>query len=405
MTTAYPEQPSIFHALKVRSFRRIWTVGMIGSIGDQVFPICATVLILKHGSGALAIAAVMSSRVVAFLLLAPIGGVWADRLPRIRVMQASALLRSLLCLGVFLSATLGNVNFIYLLVFLMGAAEAFSGPAAVAVVASLVKDSLILSANALRAMSARLTSIVGPGLAAPIILLIGARNGFLVTAGTFIFTFFGLFGIKDAPARMAERTPFFSELKIGWLEIKRRKWIYSVIVGLSLQTSILFGAEMVLLPVITNRVFGSSSVYPFAIASLSIGSLISAYLATKWKVERKGLVAFVSWSALIVLPLALIFPLSKEFVIICYFIGGLATQPMGVFWATALQQTISDDKRGRVTSLEATVTSALIPIGMMSAGPLSQYLGEKRYLTMTILIFLISILVTLRSKGVTRFSE
>ena len=280
---------------------------MVGGLGDQVFPICATVLILKNGSGALAISAVMSCRVVAFLLLAPIGGVWADRLPRIRVMQASAFFRAFLCLGVFLSTTLGNLNLIYLLVFLMGAAEAFSGPAAIAVVASLVKDSSILSANALRAMSGRLTSIVGPGLAAPIILLVGAKNGFLVTAGTFLFTFFGLFGIRNAPTSIGERMRFLSELKIGWLEIRRRPWMYSVIVGLSLQTSILFGAEMVLLPVITHREFGSSTVYPFAIASLSAGSLISAYLATKWKVVSKGLIAFVSWSALIILPLALIF--------------------------------------------------------------------------------------------------
>ena len=378
---------------------------MIGSIGDQIFPICATVLILKNGSGALAISAIMSFRVGAFLLLAPIGGVWADRLPRIRVMQVSAFLRAFFCLGIFLSTTHGNMKLIYPLVFLMGAAEAFSGPAAVAVVASLVKESLILPANALHAMSGRLTSIIGPGLAAPVIALVGARNGFLVTAGTFFFTFFGLFGIKDASTPTSERLPFFSELRIGWLEIKRRTWMFSVIVGLSLQTSILFGAEMVLLPVITNRQFNSSSVYPFAIASLSAGSLISAYLATKWNVERKGLVAFLSWSALIILPLVLIFPISEEFVIVCYFIGGIATQPMGVFWATAIQQTIADDKRGRVTSLEATVTRALMPIGMMVAGPLSEAMGERRYLTSTILVFLTSIAFTSRTKGVSNFSD
>lgn len=399
------EKPSIFSALKVRNFRRVWTVGLVGGMGDQIFPICATVLVLKNGSGVLAISAIMSCRVIAFLLLAPIGGVWADRLPRIRVMQASAFFRGLLCVAVFVSTSLGHVSLIYLLVFLMGAAEAFSGPAAIAVIASLVKDTSILSANALRAMSARFTSIIGPGLAAPIILLVGAKNGFLVTAGTFLFTFFGLFGIRNAPATNIERMPFFSELKIGWLEIKRRPWMYRVIVGLSLQTSILFGAEIVLLPVITNREFGSTSVYPYAIASLSAGSLIGAYLATKWKVENRGLVAFVSWSALIILPLALIFPFSEGFVIVCYFIGGIATQPMGVFWVTAIQRTISSDKRGRVTSLEATVTSALMPIGMMAAGPLSEAVGEKRYLSATILIFLISIVITLRTKGVFKFSD
>ena len=83
----------------------------------------------------------------------------------------------------------------------------------------------------------------------------------------------------------------------------------------------------------------------------------------------------------------------------------MATQPMGVFWTTAIQQTISSDKRGRVTSLEATVTSALMPIGMMVAGPLSEAVGEKRYLASTILIFLILIVITLRTKGVFKFSD
>lgn len=399
------DEHSLFSSLKNPKFRKLWLIGIVDSMGDQIFPYCAIAIVLSGGSGVLEVSAIMSFRVIAFFLLAPIGGVWADRLPRIRIMQVCAFLRIPLCFGIFISTAQGEYQTLYLMVFLMGAAEAFSRPAGGAIVPSLISYSLIPSANTLRAISGRLMSVGGPGIAALVIATSGARTGFLICAIVFTFTFMALFTVVEERYEKQARQSFLFELRAGWVEIRKRKWIFAMIMGLSLQTSILFGAEMVLLPVITNRVFETQSFYPMAISALSAGAIISAFLSTKIKVQKKGKWAFISWSFLVILPIALVFPVSKPFVLICYFIGGLATQPMGIFWATALQRAFPDELRGRVMSLESTMSSALAPIGMMAAGPLSKLLGEKVYLISSAIIFLTLVCLTMRVKGVNTLSD
>ncbi|MEI6407228.1 MAG: MFS transporter [Actinomycetes bacterium] len=398
----------IFKPLQEPTFRRLWILSLVSSLGDQIFPICATVVVLHSGSGAMAISFIMSIRVIAFLLFAPIGGVWADRLPRVKVMISSSFFRSALCVGVYFSSAHVNLQFLGLLVFLMGVAEAFSGPASGAVIPSLVKDSDLQSANALRAMSGRVSSIAGPGIAAALIALVGSRQGFLLTALGFLISGLGLLRVPDAESLNhpgPEIEGFIEQAKAGYYYIRNCQWLFVTMIALALQTSILFGAEMVLLPVITARQFESTSVYPMAIASLSIGSMLSAFFASKIESHKKGLISFLSWTVLVILPLALIFPISKIFVICCYFVGGVATQPMGVFYGTALQRQVPTELRARVMSLDAMITGSLIPGGMMLAGPASEYFGEKNYLAGTALTFLIISVIVLRIPSVKSFGE
>jgi len=400
--------PQIFDALAEPTFRRLWLLSLISSLGDQVFPICATVLIIHGGSGALAISFVMSIRVIAFLIFAPVGGVWADRLPRFKLMVTSSIFRSALCVGVYLTSSHIKLQILATLVFFMGVAEAFSGPAAGATIPSLVKDADLQSANALRAVTGRLTSIAGPGIAAILIAFVGTREGFLLTAIGFLIAGLGLLGLPETHSQSDHSVMtghFFTQARDGFRYIKKCQWLLITMIALALQTSILFGAEMVLLPVITLRAFGTTSVYPLAIASLSVGSLLSALVAAKVETRRKGLFAFLSWGALVVLPLALVFPFSQVFVIGCYFIGGIATEPMGVFYGTALQRQVPSAIRGRVMSLDAMISGSLVPVGMMCAGPASVLFGEKRYLiTAAVIFFAINIFV-LKFPSVRSFGE
>ena len=62
---------------------------------------------------------------------------------------------------------------------------------------------------------------------------------------------------------------------------------------------------------------------------------------------------------------------------------------MGIFWQTALQRSAPEQSRARVMSFESMLSKALMPIGVGLAGPLSQLLGEKMYLSICALVFLL----------------
>jgi len=385
-------------------FRRLWISGLFSSLSGQIFPICATLLLLKGDKPALAISLLLSSQVVAYLIFAPFGGLLADRFSRMRLVRIGLFLRVLLATQLLFGPT-PEVSRLTITVFLMGMIDAGTSGAGGALLPDLIDQSGLQAANALRAVTGRVASISGPGIAIFLVSTTSATVGFSVTAAGMVLALIALAGIKVERTQKYERSNFLNELLAGFHFVRKTRWILAVMITLALQTSILFGAEMVLLPIISTREFDSAKIYPFAIMSLSLGSLLTAAFAAKFRAKKPGLVSFFSWFFLVFLIIALIFPISPAFLICCYFIGGLATEPMGIFWQTAIQKAAPDHSRARVLSFESMLSNALMPIGVGLAGPMSHLLGEKIYLTICALIFLFIGSIALLIPGVATFSD
>jgi len=385
-------------------FRRLWISGLFSSLSGQIFPICATLLLLRGDKPALAISLLLSSQVVAYLIFAPFGGLLADRFSRMRLVRIGLFLRVLLATQLLFGPT-PEVSRLTITVFLMGMIDAGTSGAGGALLPDLIDQSGLQAANALRAVTGRVASISGPGIAIFLVSTTSATVGFSVTAAGMVLALIALAGIKVERTQKYERSDFLNELLAGFHFVRKTRWILAVMITLALQTSILFGAEMVLLPIISTREFDSAKIYPFAIMSLSLGSLLTAAFAAKFRAKKPGLVSFVSWFFLVFLIIALIFPISPAFLICCYFIGGLATEPMGIFWQTAIQKAAPDHSRARVLSFESMLSNALMPIGVGLAGPMSHLLGEKIYLTICALIFLFIGSIALLIPGVATFSD
>jgi MFS family permease len=395
---------NLLSPLSNHKFRRLWISSIFSSISAQIFPICATLLLLKGDKPALAISLLLSSQVVAYLIFAPFGGLLADRISRMRLVRIGLFLRTSLAVQLLFGPT-PEVTRLTITVFLMGMIDAGTSGAGGALLPDIVEVSGLQAANALRAVTGRVASISGPGLAIFLVSTTSATVGFSVTAVGMFLALMSLIKVRVGNTTVYERTNFLDELLAGFNFVRKTRWMLIVMIALALQTSILFGAEMVLLPIISTREFDSAKIFPFAIMSLSIGSLVTAAFAAKFRAKRPGLISFVSWFFLVFLIIALIFPISPVFLICCYFIGGLATEPMGVFWQTAIQKAAPDHSRARVLSFESMLSNALMPIGVGLAGPMSHLLGEKIYLTICAVIFILIGAIALMIPGVSTFSN
>jgi MFS family permease len=390
--------------LRNPKFRRLWISGLFSSLSSQIFPICATLLLLKGDKPALAISLLLSSQVVAYLIFAPFGGLLADRFSRMRLVRVGLFLRVLLAAQLLIGST-PEVTRLTITVFLMGMIDAGTSGAGGALLPDLIDEAGLQAANALRAVTGRVASISGPGVAIFLVSTTSATVGFSVTAIGMLLALLSLARVTVERTQTYERSNFLNELLAGFYFVRKTRWILIVMITLALQTSILFGAEMVFLPIISTREFDSAKIFPFAIMSLSLGSLLTAAFAAKFRSKRPGLISFVSWFFLVFLILALIFPISPAFLICCYFIGGMATEPMGVFWQTAIQKAAPDQSRARVLSFESMLSNALMPIGVGLAGPMSHLLGEKIYLTICAVIFVLIGVIALMIPGVATFSN
>ena len=91
--------------LRNRDFRLLFSGQVVSAIGDQIFPIAVTVQVLDSGGTAGELGLVLAARFASLVLFALIGGVWADRLPRVKVLIGADLTRLLAVLGLALVLT------------------------------------------------------------------------------------------------------------------------------------------------------------------------------------------------------------------------------------------------------------------------------------------------------------
>ena len=284
----------------------------------------------------------------------------------------------------------------------MGACDAFGGPAVGAIMPSILPDHLLPAGNVIRGIAMKGGTIAGPGVAGVIVVSLGTHATYVTTCIFFLIGALLLLRVTENPRAESSqvKTTFISEVREGLRVVWYYKWIAAMIIMASLQLMMVVGVEMVLLPVITKRDFGTSAIYATAAALFSLGGVISAILSIKSKTKRPGTVSVVVWGLFIFAPLVLAFPSSREVIFVAYFIAGFSVGPWEAFWNTQVQREVPAEYQARVFSIDYMGSVGLMPLGMAIAGPLSDLLGERPLLIGVTVFHLLICAVVLFVPGV-----
>jgi MFS family permease len=365
-----------------KDYLRLWVSGLLANVGATAFPIALAVTILDTGGDATSLGLILAARVLSGVLLAPVGGVWADRLPRKYVMIGADVFRAFLALIlVFVAAPSIPLFVIAILVFIMGAGDAFGAPAAAAIMPTILPTEKLPAGNVARGIVVKLASIVGPGIGGLSVIAIGGRLTFAVTTIFFAVGAYLLFPIVEPKyVKNVDAPKFLVDLKEGLKTVWSMPWVAAVIAMASIQLMVVLGAEQVLLPIISRREFGTDTVFAASAALFSIGAVISALLAMRYQAKHPGLVSISVWGILVVATLVLAFPISPAFVMVGYLIAGLSVGPWDAYWVTAIQREIPQELQGRVFSIDHMGSVGLLPLGMALVGPAVNLVGEKELL-------------------------
>ena len=365
-----------------KDYLRLWVSGLLANVGATAFPIALAVTILDTGGDATSLGLILAARVLSGVLLAPVGGVWADRLPRKYVMIGADIFRAFLALIlVFVAAPSIPLFVIAILVFIMGAGDAFGAPAAAAIMPTILPTEKLPAGNVARGIVVKLASIVGPGIGGLSVIAIGGRLTFAVTTIFFAVGAYLLFPIVEPKyVKNVDAPKFLVDLKEGLKTVWSMPWVAAVIAMASIQLMVVLGAEQVLLPIISRREFGTDTVFAASAALFSIGAVISALLAMRYQAKHPGLVSISVWGILVVATLVLAFPISPTFVMVGYLIAGLSVGPWDAYWVTAIQREIPQELQGRVFSIDHMGSVGLLPLGMALVGPAVNLVGEKELL-------------------------
>jgi len=364
-------------------FRNMMISATLTSVAVSAFPIALAVTVLDAGGTASTLGLILAARVLSGVVLAPIGGVWVDRLPRKTILILADGFRAIMgSLVIFINPEDISMWILGTIVVLMGVSDAFGGPASGAIIPSLLPDSMLPSGNVVHGIAKRTATIVGPGIAGAIVVSLGTHATYIATSVLFLVGAVLLVRINEGPlvAKEGEQNSFVTDVREGLRVVWYYKWIAAMILMASVQLMMVIGVENVLLPVITKRDFNTASVFATSAALFSLGGAISAIICIKVKIKNPGLVSVVVWGLFIFAPLVLAFPAPREIVFICYFIAGFSVGPWEAFWSTQVQREVPAEYQGRVFSIDYMGSVGLMPLGMALAGPMVSLFGERELL-------------------------
>lgn len=313
------------------------------------------------------------------LILAPVGGVLADRHSRRGIILATQLLgmfQALALAGMLMSGQARFAGF-FALSLLMGIFNAIDMPARQAFAIEMVGRRDLPNAIALNSMLFNLARGVGPMIAGRLLEIAAPANIFMLNAASFLFVLGGLTMIRPA-ARVAppREGNVAQELLAGIAFVRRHAALRDVLLNVGLLGLVGLPFQP-LMPGIVEEVFqGGPRQLGYALSTIGIGSLLGAGLAASGVMGEGGRRRIVVSELCFGLSLAG-FSLCRSFPVALALLApaGASMMLMLVSTNTTLQQLVPDRMRGRVMSLYTMMLLGFVPFGGILAGRIGDAFG------------------------------
>jgi MFS family permease len=359
-------------------FRWLFLSQTISTTGDRIVLVALALLVTERTGSTTDLGIVIAAQTAALVTFLLLGGVWADRLARHRIMVSTDLIRcalhALLALLIFADAL--AIWELVAIELCFGAAEAFFRPAYSGLVPQTVPEELIQEANAANGLTQTLAEFAGPAIATVLVLTLGTGAAFAIDAGTFLLSAALLMLVRPRPrGEPARRTSLREELHDGWREVRSRPWVWVTIAVFGVHMMLGYAPYVVLGPTVAGDRYGDPALWGWVAASLGAGSAAGALLALRWR-PRRPMVTGV----LLTIPFGVVlvaFALHAPYLLLlpCACASGVGLALFGVWWETALAQRIPPAALGRVASYDWLGSFALMPIGFVLVGALADHLG------------------------------
>ena len=371
--------PKALRALRHRNFQLFFAGQLISLIGTWMQSVAQAWLVYRLTHSALLLGAVGFCGQIPVLILAPIGGVVADRVHRRTVViatQVASMILAFILAGLTLSHHI-RIWEIFALATGMGIVSAFDIPARQSFIVEMVGKEDMQNAIALNSSMFNGARIVGPAIAGLMVSAIGEGWCFLVNAVSYIAVIVGLLMMQVTKREFSNtNASALSHIKEGFRYVRATKPIRALLFLISM-VSVIGTPYAVLMPIFADKILhGGSSALGYLMGSAGFGALCGALLlAARHGLKGLGLwvamssagfgisLIFFSQSRHLLLSEALLVPVG-----FCMMIQMASTN-------TLIQSMVPDRLRGRIMSVYSMMFMGMAPIGALLAGALSHRIG------------------------------
>jgi MFS family permease len=372
----------LFRSLQHPPFALLWTGQTLSRLGDNLYRIALSWWVLEKTGSAAAMGNVLIFSLAPTLLFLLVGGVAADRLPRLRLLLVSDLSRAVLTGLVALLAFNGQLEVwhIYVASLMFGFVDAFFQPAYVAIVPQITPNELLTSANSLTTLSGQLAGIVGPALGALIVRIAGEASAFALDGLSFLISgmcIVPLLGLSLPGGNDGSSSGVLHDVRQGIGTVLASPWLWITIAMASVGNIFLSGPLGVSLPfLVSDSLHMDVDALGLIYSLTSVGSVVGAvWLGRARKFHRRGLMVYVPWIIGGLAVAAIGLPITLIGILIVSWIFGLAITVVNLVWVNTLQELVPPNLLGRVSSVDYLGSAIFIPVGYALAGWATDRMG------------------------------
>lgn len=354
-----------FAALQVPNYRRYFSGQAISQIGTwmQMTAQAWLVLTLTHSSTWLG--GVIALQTLPVLLLAPYGGVIADRMDKRRLMMVlqSAMGLQALALGVLALTGAVRVWQIGLLAALLGLNNAFENPARQSFMLELVGGEHLRNAVTLNSVLVNVARTIGPAIAGVLIATVGEGVCFLANAASFVAVVASLATMNRSalePTTPAPRAK--GQLREGFRYVARTRELALPLLMMALVGCLTYEFSVSLPVMAKSGLHVGATGYGFMTAAIGVGGLVGGLLvAAKGKTGLRQLTAAVTVFG-VAMSLAAVAP-NLPVAVAALVLAGAASITFMATGNSTLQLEAQPSMRGRVMALWFVAFQGSTPIG------------------------------------------
>ena len=395
-------------ALAHKYVKRLFLARFISNYGNGMGPIALAfgILGLPNGSANL-LGLVLGTTTVLFLIMAPFGGVIADKYGRARMVGLTDMAGGLILFVQVAYFATGEVPIAVLLIVngCFGILWGIFWPAFSGVIPAVLPEAGLQKGNALNQLLTNSGMIFGAASAGIFIDIFGVATTLAIDAASFFISGLLIYTFRHLTPRVTgTENSMLTDLRYGWGVFLSFKWIVNLVFAWSFIVMCWAAAENILGPLIALEHFNGAKSWSFVITAESIGLIVGSFIAIKIKVKYPlRFLQLTSFSVTFYI-FALAKPQSLFVIAFGAFLFGITLDLWGTLWNTALQRKVPRDVLSRVSSFDAMGSMMFRPIGLAIAGPLSSLFGITNFIYILAALSVVAVAAPLFSAEVRNMS-
>jgi MFS family permease len=362
-------------SLRQRNYRLFFSGQLVSVAGTWMQTVAQSFVVLDLTHSGTQLGLTTAARFLPMFLFGPVGGVFADRMDKRRVLYLTQTLAGLLAGAFAVLVGTGSLRLwtVYLLALALGLVNVFDNPARQAFISEMVTADDLANAVTLNSVAMNMARVFGAALGGVIAAAIGLALCFAVNALSFGAVLISLVAMRGSELFPAVRVPRRKrQVRAGLRYVRSTPELLIPLIMIAVIGTLAWEFQ-VSLPLMANKVFGGgAAAYGVMASVMGIGAVVGGLIsAARPRPRARALcLAAVGWGiAILAAAAAPTLPLELTALVFV----GYGSITFNSLAKTTLQLAAEPTMRGRVMALWALAWLGSTPIG----GPIVGWVGQN----------------------------